>query len=71
MKTYTWQVTLLASIKVRAATRDRSEQKLRKTLSEMSLVAGVDERLPIVAGLEIEGSTDLVDVSDDEQNSIA
>jgi hypothetical protein len=65
MKTYVWQVTLLASIRVSAPTKSASEQTLRESLAQLSFVASADERELVVKGMEIEGAVDLVEVSDD------
>ena len=62
MRCYTFQTTLLASIRVKGETRSQSELKLRNALASADANLGMVDDRPIVAAIEIEGSLDLIDV---------
>ena len=63
MMKYTFQVTLIASIQVKADTRDLSEQKLRQALAESKAIIGILGDEPIIATIDIEGGLDLIDAA--------
>jgi len=61
MKEFTFQATLLASIRVKAKTRAEAELKLRTALEGSDANLGMLDDAPIVVPVEIEGDLDLID----------
>jgi hypothetical protein len=61
MKEFTFQATLLASIRVKAETQAEAEQKLRTALEGSETNLGMLDDAPIVVPVEIEGDLDLID----------
>jgi hypothetical protein len=61
--TFTFQVTLIASIQVKADTRDESERKLRKALADSKPILGILDNELIVAAIDVEGDLDLIDAA--------
>jgi hypothetical protein len=61
MTEFTFQATLLASIRVKADTEAEAEQKLRAALMASEANLGMLDDAPIVAPVEIEGDLDLID----------
>jgi hypothetical protein len=61
MKEFTFQATLLASIRVKAETRAEAEQKLRVALAASDANLGMLDDEPIVVPVEIEGDFDLIE----------
>jgi hypothetical protein len=59
MKEFTFQATLLASIRVKAGTEAEAEQKLRAALMASEANLGMLDDTPIVVRVEIEGDLDL------------
>ena len=64
MRTFTLQVTLLASIPVKAKTEAEAKQKLREELASSELYVGMLDDKPIVVAAEIEGDLDFLDASE-------
>jgi hypothetical protein len=61
MTEFTFQATLLASIRVKAETRAEAEQKLRAALAASDANLGMLDDAPIVVPVEIEGDLDLIE----------
>jgi hypothetical protein len=61
MTEYTFQVTLIASIRVKAETAADAEHKLREALAASDANLGMLDDEPIVVTVEIEGDLDLID----------
>ena len=61
MTEFTFQVTLIASIRVKAATTADAEHKLREALAASDANLGMLDGRPIVATIEIEGDLELID----------
>ena len=61
MTEFTFQATLLASIRVKAKTQAEAELKLRTALAESDANLGMLDGAPIVVPVEIEGDLDLID----------
>jgi hypothetical protein len=61
MREFTFQATLLASIRVKAETRAEAEQKLRAALAASDANLGMLDDAPIVVPVEIEGDLDLIE----------
>jgi hypothetical protein len=61
MKEFTFQVTLIASIRVKAETSAQAEHKLRQELAATDANLGMLDDEPIVVTVEIEGNLDLID----------
>ena len=59
MTEFTFQATLLASIRVKADTEHEAEQKLRAALMASEANLGMLDETPIVVPVEIEGELDL------------
>jgi len=59
MMEFTFQATLLASIRVKADTEAEAEQKLRAALMASEANLGMLDDTPIVVPVEIEGDLDL------------
>ena len=60
MKEFTFQVTLIASIRVKAETTADAEHKLRQALAASDANLGMLDDEPIVVAIEIEGDLDLI-----------
>jgi len=61
MTEFTFQATLLASIRVKAETQAEAEQKLRAALEASEANLGTLDDAPIVVPVEIEGDLDLIE----------
>jgi hypothetical protein len=61
MREFTFQATLLASIRVTAETRAEAEQKLRVALAASDASLGMLDDAPVVVPVEIEGDLDLIE----------
>ena len=61
MKEFTFQATLLASIRVKAKTQAEAELKLRTALEGSDANLGMLDDAPIVVAVEIEGDLDLIE----------
>jgi hypothetical protein len=61
---FTFQVTLIASIPVKAETRVQAEQKLREALEASDANLGMLDNELIVVAVEIEGNFDLIEAMD-------
>jgi hypothetical protein len=61
MTEFTFQATLLASIRVKAETQAEAELKLRTALEGSDANLGMLDDAPIVVPVEIEGDLDLID----------
>jgi hypothetical protein len=61
MTEFTFQVTLIASIRVKAGTRAQAEHKLREGLAVSDANLGVIDDEPIAVTVGIEGDLDLID----------
>jgi len=61
MTEFTFQATLLASIRVKAKTQAEAELKLRTALEGADANLGMLDDAPIVVPVEIEGDLDLID----------
>ena len=66
MMVFTFQATLLASIRVKAETPSEAELKLRTALEGSEANLGMLDDAPIVVPIEIEGDLDLIE-SDSEE----
>jgi hypothetical protein len=66
MTEFTFQVTLLVSIPVKAKTQAEAELKLRTALEGSEANLGMLNDAPIVVPVEIEGDLDLIE-SDSEE----
>ena len=64
MREFTFQATLIASIRVKAETRAEAEQKLRAALAASDANLGMLDDAPIVVPVEIEGDLDLIDAAE-------
>jgi hypothetical protein len=64
MREFTFQATLLASIRVKAETQAEAELKLRTALDGSGANLGMLDDVPIVVPVEIEGDLDLVETSE-------
>ena len=60
MTEFLFQVTLLASIRVKAETQSEAELKLRVALEASEANLGILDDRPIVVPVEIEGELDLI-----------
>ena len=70
MKEYTFQATLLASIRVKAETRAEAKQKLRVALAVSDANLGMLDDAPIVVPVEIEGELDLIETIEGAERSV-
>ncbi len=61
MREFTFQATLIASIRVTAETRAEAEEKLRVALAASDANLGMLDDAPIVVPVEIEGDLDLIE----------
>ena len=61
MTEFTFQATLLASIRVKAETQAEAELKLRAALEGSDSNFGMLDDAPIVVPVEIEGELDLIE----------
>ncbi len=61
MREFTFQATLLASIRVTAETRAQAEEKLRAALAASDANLGMLDDAPIVVPVEIESDLDLIE----------
>ena len=61
MMEFLFQVTLLASIRVKAETQAEAELKLRSALEASEANFGMLDDKPIVVPVEIEGDLDLIE----------
>jgi hypothetical protein len=61
MTEFTFQATLLASIRVKADTEAEAEQKLRAALMVSEANLGMLDGTLIVVPVEVEGDLDLID----------
>ena len=61
MKEFTFQATLLASIRVKAKTQAEAELKFRTAPEGSDANLGILDGAPIVVPIEIEGELDLID----------
>jgi hypothetical protein len=66
MTKFTFQVTLLASIRVKAKTQAEAELKLRTALEGSDANLGMLDDAPIVVPVEIEGDLDLIESASEE-----
>jgi hypothetical protein len=66
MTEFTFQVTLLASIRVKAETQAEAELKLRTALEGSDANLGMLDDAPIVVPVEIEGDLDLIESASEE-----
>jgi hypothetical protein len=66
MTEFTFQVTLLASIRVKAKTQAEAELKLRTALEGSDANLGMLDDAPIVVPVEIEGDLDLIESASEE-----
>jgi hypothetical protein len=66
MTEFTFQVTLLASIRVKAETQAEAEQKLRAALMASDANLGMLDDAPIIVPVEIEGDLDLIESASEE-----
>ena len=66
MTQFTFQVTLLASIRVKAETQAEAELKLRTALEGSYANLGMLDDAPIVVPIEIEGDLDLIESAGEE-----
>jgi hypothetical protein len=70
VKEYTFQATLLASIRVKAETRAEAKQKLRVALAVSDANLGMLDDAPIVVPVEIEGELDLIETIEGTERSV-
>jgi hypothetical protein len=61
MTEFTFQATLLTSIRVKADTEVEAEQKLRAALMASKANLGMLDATPIVVAVEVEGDLDLIE----------
>ena len=61
MTEFTFQVTLLASIRVKEKTKAEAELKLRTAIEGSDANLGMLDDAPIVVPVEIEGDFDLIE----------
>jgi hypothetical protein len=61
MREFTFQATLLASIRVKAETQAEAELKLRAALEGSDANLGMLDDAPIVVPVELEGDLDLIE----------
>jgi hypothetical protein len=66
MREFTFQATLLASIRVKAKTQGEAERKLREALGVTDANLGMLDDAPIVVPVEIEGDLDLIENAGEE-----
>jgi hypothetical protein len=64
MTEFTFQATLLASIRVKADTEAEAEQKLRAALMASEANLGMLDDTPIIVRVEIEGELDLSETTE-------
>jgi hypothetical protein len=64
MREFTFQATLLASIRVKADTRAEAELKVRAALEASDVNLGMLDDAPIVMPVEIEGELDLIETTE-------
>jgi hypothetical protein len=64
MMEFLFQVTLLASIRVKAETQAEAELKLRAALEASEANLGMLDDTPIVVPIEIEGDLDLIEATE-------
>jgi hypothetical protein len=69
MREFTFQATLLASIRVTAETRAQAEEKLRVALAASDANLGTLDDAPIVVPVEIEGELDLIETMESTDES--
>ena len=65
MMEFLFQVTLLASIRVKAETQAEAELKLRSAVEASEANLGMLDDTPIVVPIEIEGDLDLIEALED------
>jgi hypothetical protein len=70
VKEYTFQATLLASIRVKAETSAEAKQKLRVALAVSDANLGMLDDAPIVVPVEIEGELDLIETIEGTERSV-
>ncbi len=66
MREFTFQATLITSVRVKAETRAEAEQKLRVALAASDANLGMLDDAPIVVPVEIEGELDLIEMTESE-----
>jgi hypothetical protein len=66
MTEFTFQATLLTSIRVKAETQAEAEQKLRAALTASDANLGMLDDAPIIVPVEIEGDLDLIESASEE-----
>jgi len=70
MREFLFQVTLLASIRVKAETEAEAELKLRAALDASEANLGMLDDTPIVVPVEIEGDLDLIEAMENTGEGI-
>ena len=65
MREFTLQATLIATIRVKAETRAKAEQKLHAALAASDANLGTLDDEPIVVPVEVEGDLDLIETCED------
>jgi hypothetical protein len=70
VKEYTFQATLLASIRVKAETSAEAKQKLRVAPAVSDANLGMLDDAPIVVPVEIEGELDLIETIEGPERSV-
>ena len=66
MREFTFQATLVASVRVKAKTRAEAEGKLRQALGATDANLGMLDDAPIIVPVEIEGDLDLIEIRAEE-----
>lgn len=66
MREFTFQATLIASVRVKATTQAEAERKLREALGATDANLGMLDYAPIVVPVEIEGDLDLIENAGEE-----
>ena len=64
MKNFTFQSTLVASVRVSANTRADAEQKIRAAVASSDATFGMLDGAPLVVPVDIEGALDLIEAKD-------
>lgn len=64
MKSYTFDLTLLTSVKVNASSVNEGKTKIREMLEECQANIGSIDGDPVLVSLEIEGNIDLGHIGD-------
>jgi hypothetical protein len=64
MREFTFQATLIASIRVKAATRAEAEQKLGATLAATDANLGMLDGAPIIVPIDLEGGLVLIEITE-------